>query len=722
MKIKLNNILIGIFFIFLIPVSVGFQNPTTYNNSPSSINKEYNTVHLSNISFELNQAHALSTNICDGLDPSTYGDCLLDGILSFFEFIWFDLTQVFLILVGLIMDAVIGFSISSSFYHQSGIIEAGWEILRDLTNILFIFALLITAFKLVLGQNDGNTKKTLVKTILIALVVNFSLFMSYAIIDGSNILAHVFYNRIEADSSNYVANIGDGEIQEGEESSAGLADVVGMFEGMGIDNSVSLAVAGTINPQRIITNGGVTNFFQALIIVVGMGLMNILLIYIFFSVTLTFLGRILGLIILTILSPIRLVSIAIPKMKGIKYVGWDNWFPEILKLSFVAPIFLFFLWLAVTFATNEGVLATLSKANPSANLFLKIINTYLLLFLIGGFLYLAKKITQSMAGELGNLASKTIQGAIGGTIAAGAVIATGGAAAAGLATRGVGALAGDDRLKKAGKNIMSFKADVTKIPGFNRLAGESATKAISKVTGRTSRGAEVKARAGMNALRTGLDNILTGKTPKAAQEYQDLLNKSRDDLLGSRIENTQREASSKAKIPAGKINLYDEKTNKYVSNTESLNTEEFLKQKQAELARMEAEDKKAEADRIRKDTEQLRADLEFNKQRMKDKGTKPDDRKKFQAEVNRLTKEIEDVENTSTEGIIKQIEKQLDNAKNDARAKLLQKDVETRFTQQDSNITVPEASRKERVDTQAARVTTGEVKSTPKVSGKAEKE
>lgn len=453
-------------------------------------------------SIAINQAEALTLPCETGaLGLGDLGCQFGNAILTYYELIFYATTQIFVVIAGVLMDVILSFSISSNFYRGSGMIEAGWEILRDLTNILLIFALLVSAFRMVLGQNDGKAKKTLMKTILIALVVNFSLFMSYAVIDGSNILAHVFYNRIDADVSNYENNLDiDRDGQPDQEVDAGGINLASLFRETEVNKSVSLAIAAQINPQRIINgvgdnlnqNGSGTNFLVGFILITGMAVMNIFLIYVFLSITLTFLGRILGLLVLAIMAPLAMVSIAVPGLRGVKYVGWDHWFPEILKLSFTAPIFLFFLWLTVTFVTNKGVLNTIALGGD--NWLYVIINTYLLLFLIGGMLFLSKKITQSMAGDLGNLATKTVQGAIGGTIAAGAIAVTGGSAAVGMGLRAGGAVS--NVIKKgsgkgaieAGKQLMSFKTDVTKLPFFKSVAGDSATKMIGKVTGKSALG------------------------------------------------------------------------------------------------------------------------------------------------------------------------------------------------------------------------------------------
>lgn len=454
----------------------------------------------------------------EGCTLGTFSCWVFDAFLTIYEFLFYATTQLGVVIIGLMMDAVIAFSISSNFYRSSGIIEAGWEVLRDLTNIVFIFLLLVIAFKMVLGQNDANNKRSLVRTILIALVINFSLFMSYAIIDGSNVLAHVFWNRINTDASQFHENTTD----------EGGLNIATWIQDMSIEKSPSLAVAGQINPQKIMNaSGGNVSGIVPILLLSGTIVLNIAMIYVFFSVMLMFFGRILGLIILVVLSPLAFASFAIPSLRKLPYVGWDSWFPELLKLSFMAPIFLFFLWLTVSFVGNEGVLATLNRSN--GDWLTNILNVYLLLGLIGGMLLISKKVTKDLSGKFGSMAADFTQKAIGGTIAAASIAATGGAAAVGLGARGVGAVAGvgakagskraafASGASKFGKQAMSLKADVTKLPGFKNLVGKENTDTLSKFTGTSARGLEQKATLGAMKAVDGFKDTIQGRSFKESE-------------------------------------------------------------------------------------------------------------------------------------------------------------------------------------------------------------
>ena len=86
-------------------------------------------------------------------------------------------------------------------------------------------------------------------------------------------------------------------------------------------------------------------------------------------------------------------------------------------------------------------------------------------------------------------------------------------------------------------------------------------------------------------------------------------------------------------------------------------------------------------------------------------------------EVQALKKRIPKVDETSLTGQITQIKKQIDNENNTARAGMLEDDKKNRRTSQDSGLTVGEKSRIKRVDNQASRVGSGDIKTTPNVGG-----
>jgi hypothetical protein len=127
-------------------------------------------------------------------------------------------------LVGGLFDFFVGFSLSSNMYDYDTVtfIGDGWRIVRDLSNIFFIFILLYAAIGLILKLHHFDAKGIIAKVIIIGLLVNFSLFFTRIVIDASNVLARVFYNEINIQTgAAVVGNTGELGV-ETQSLSAGL--------------------------------------------------------------------------------------------------------------------------------------------------------------------------------------------------------------------------------------------------------------------------------------------------------------------------------------------------------------------------------------------------------------------------------------------------------------------------------------------------------------------
>jgi hypothetical protein len=517
-----------------------FLAPVSFNiSTPDTVQKIEQTGSIT-LQADMNIAHAqiISSGDCSAANITSWDSCISDGIFYVYEIVIFHLTNAALVIVGLMFDIILHFSLDSNFY-RGGLMESGWSIMRDFTNIVFIFALLTIAFKLVVSQDDGKTKSSLIKTLLIALTVNFSLFFSYLIIDASNLLAYTFYNRIEA-SGQYQTNAGDGTGSALQEQVRLLTDD---------QPSVSLAIASKINPQAIIQTGGIgsNDLLLKFIVVTSAGILNLLLIYVFGSLLLLFLGRSLGLLVSGILAPLAFASLTIPSAVNLPYIGFNVWLKQLVSLAFMAPIFLFLMYLIITFLGDEGVLRGLA-GGPSGGVLGDIMSIYIFFMIIGGFILLAKKITEKMAGELGGMVSKGVAGVTSGLVAGAAIVATGGAAAAGGLSKGIGAgigkfsepgtrgakiAGGFNRVGNAG---LSFKADVSKIPGFKSMTNASGINGlgdkIAKATGVSGRDAVDNTRYAATAMVADTKDFVSGRSGKEREDALEKKRSERRDISG----------------------------------------------------------------------------------------------------------------------------------------------------------------------------------------------
>lgn len=308
-------------------------------------------------------------------------------------------------LAAMFLDWFMHFSIQSSTYSESEFISEGWSLVRDISNIVFIFILLYIAIGTILRLPSVDAKKMIGTLVVVALLINFSLFFTKIVIDASNILANLMYNTIS----------------------------VGGGTGVGDEKTISGALVSQFNPQTLFSKSGIdanNDIGMYIIVTLVAVVMNVLLIMMFLKIGILFVGRVISLMVAMIFSPMAFISMIVPGMKSWKNIGWTNWSSELIKTAFLAPIFLFFLYLIILFLDLK-TLAISDTASAGANL-LYVLLPFAIVYTL---LMKAEKLAIDLSGEIGQQ-SMSAMNKVGG-FAVGA--ATGGAA---LAMRGtVGAYA-----------------------------------------------------------------------------------------------------------------------------------------------------------------------------------------------------------------------------------------------------------------------------------------
>jgi len=137
------------------------------------------------------------------------------------------------------------------------------------------------------------------------------------------------------------------------------------------------------------------------------------------------------------------MSYPIPLLSGIEYIGWNAWSKKLLATSFMAPIFMFFMYLI--FKLLETNIFSLFTKGKGA--IVTILGILLPALIILALLHQATKLAKKGGGQFGEIAMAGAK--IVGGLALGA--ATGGTALALTSTLGARAqrTANDDNLKKA---------------------------------------------------------------------------------------------------------------------------------------------------------------------------------------------------------------------------------------------------------------------------------
>jgi len=338
-------------------------------------------------------------------------------------------------------NVLISVTLSGDVFKQAFVPQA-WAIVRDLSNIFFILILLYIAIKIILGLGGSNVKKMITTVIITALLINFSMFFTQVIIDTSNIVALIFYNKISVSTKDASGNL----IPRPYDSVGGEKDVAGGMVSA-FDPTTPLKKAFFDEASKIYYTDPVTKQTTAIpgteevpagtmiALILISGLIMSFAIYALFISGLSFLGRLMELWILIIFSPFALMSSTVPKLAGIEYLGWDAWFKRLLKVSFMAPIFMFFLYFIFMLISSnvfEKIVKPTTGANDAAGAIKMLLGVVMPAILICILLLKATEFAKKGSGKFGEV---MMSGAkmVGG-LALGA--ATGGAAIAGRAVIG----------------------------------------------------------------------------------------------------------------------------------------------------------------------------------------------------------------------------------------------------------------------------------------------
>lgn len=405
----------------------------------------------------------------------TFMGCIAQGVY----YLFFTTTSFIFGLAGKILDFTFMYSISDTSY-RSEFVTSGWGIMRDFCNMFFIFVLLYIAFGTILNLSGVKTKEMIINVVIIGLLINFSLFTTQVVIDASNILARVFYNQ---------KTIITGTIQK--DAKGNPLPVTSELGAFG-EIKLSEAIVSKVDPQELLIRSaeisrippragldtgdtdkvGEISISSFILVVFLSTAVNVVGIIAFASSAFIFISRVLGLWLAMIFAPLAFFSYIVPSLQDIKMVGWKKWWPDLIKMAFLAPVFAFFMYLIVGFMSKGlGVMsAELAKAQGGLNFVIAIVVPFAFIMVL---LMKAKSVAVDMSGTIGQSITNGIA-AVGGVALGGAAL---GAAALGRSTIGSfmkGASTGDTAAQRLQNERTSGIRD-QHLNTFQRLKGNLAT-------------------------------------------------------------------------------------------------------------------------------------------------------------------------------------------------------------------------------------------------------
>lgn len=417
------------------PKGVAFQNSASYDIIVTSDGYNQTSVNINYIvpnsqpTQPDNLGVAMDKNLeCVEWFGVNISDCLVYiAYPLFFQFPAFILTTS-----AKLFNAMLSLTISSKLYTQSTFIPEAWAVVRDISNIFFILILLYTAVQVILGLSH-DSKKIIAQVVVMAMLINFSMFFTKIVIDSSNVLALIFFNKIAIKGADKAPipyqpsfNSGVPEKDMGGAIASGFNPAAlmkpEMFEGR------IVPLPGPGNKTAIIPTPGPSFYLAIIFISCAIFLYAA---YAFFIAAISFLGRLIELWILIIFSPFAFMSSALPALDHIEGFGWKRWLDKLLSTAFMAPIFMFFMYVITKIISSMDVFTGMQNTTSTSAI------SDLLLIIIPAIIsitLLMKAVSYAKKG--GGQFSSTIMsvGKMVGGLALG--VATGGAALAATGTLG----------------------------------------------------------------------------------------------------------------------------------------------------------------------------------------------------------------------------------------------------------------------------------------------
>ncbi|MFC1801844.1 hypothetical protein ACFLY7_00155 [Patescibacteria group bacterium] len=431
-------------------------------------------------------------NVSNACSWKSWGGC--GNILTnYLGNIILKIAAVILLISGILFDYAMEFTISmADIVSRVGVVEIGWSIFRDIANIVFIFILLYIAIGTILQiGNKFDTNRLLRNVILMALLINFSLFFTNVIIDASNMVASVFYNAITSGGASvseiFVQNLNLHTIYDSSTITNNLSGGV-----------VSTPKLGTANIMLIAIFGSILMLVTAFVLFAGS----------FMLIT-----RMVTLMMLMMLSPLAFIAFILPGTEA----QWKKWLGKLIDQSLFAPIFLILLYVLLRGIEGGNFIQTGTFSASFTGLNYDsvgiIFNFILLTGLMVGILLVASELgikgSKTMLSLGGKIQGKAQKWAIGKAVSAPQRLISGGASMA---------------LDKWGDQLQG-----TAVGRFGR-AGLAAT-ADFKYWGGVEKGYATKKKEQTEGYeKTYTDLITRGKTTEAEEFKKSLMGRKEREI------------------------------------------------------------------------------------------------------------------------------------------------------------------------------------------------
>jgi hypothetical protein len=359
-------------------------------------------------------AHAQTPTFC-----SQASTCLTSVIYLLVVY----LPTNFAYVAGYIFNFGVQLALNSASYGLD-FLSQGWAVVRDIANLSFIFILIYIAYTVIMEAETTGTMRMLAGVIVMALLINFSFFLTRVVVDAGNILAVQFYNAIDIKdptNKNAPTPVIPSPINSGlpgQQVSAVKDLSAGVMNALQVQKILS---SDSFDAYMKGSGSGIgtflTNVLVQTLVYVAVGIFLMVIAFIFLLMGVKFLIRIITLWFAIIASPLAFAAQAVPNKKISGY--YHLWLTHLIESSLYPAVFLFLFFIITQFlntlAGPQGIVPSIFAANAfdpnSADIpgFVAIIaNIGIRLGLITVLLYYAMKFSDKFSEESGNAARSAV--------------------------------------------------------------------------------------------------------------------------------------------------------------------------------------------------------------------------------------------------------------------------------------------------------------------------
>lgn len=320
----------------------------------------------------------------------------------------------------------------------------GWKILRDITNSFFILIILWIAFTIIFNIEHLGGKKLLLRVVIVALLINFSLAMVTTVFGLTNIMANTFAKNIPRDVPGFIADIwslqnlgtqNEREIAAAKDAAraepgtmpgTGEVNPLGslknsLFASVGIKQSqaqggtigglvggcaigifagpagcaIGAVAGGVMGAIADLSGVDVTGATAKVALREGMVVIYLLLATAAFLLAMIALFmRLIAMMVLAIFAPVAFLLYVVPSKMASKY--FDQWLNALFRWAFFAPIFYFLFYLSLLMIQTAK---PKTFEDPSLNP-----ERFIVLIISLGLIWAAVKFARKSSGVVGETA------------------------------------------------------------------------------------------------------------------------------------------------------------------------------------------------------------------------------------------------------------------------------------------------------------------------------